>query len=324
MLRRQLDRLKERGFAVNASTELEFIAFRTTYRDAWTRRYHDLEPVLPYNTDYSLTATSAIEPLIRRIRLAMRDAGMTVETSKGECNLGQHEINFRYDDALRAADNHVVYKSGAKEIAEQEGLALTFMAKFDEREGSSCHVHISLTGQDGGNAFAKDGRLLDAFLAGQLAALREFTLLYAPQVNSYKRFVPGMFAPTAVAWGRDNRTCAFRLVGEGPGLRVENRVPGADVNPYLAIAASIAGGLHGIDAGLQLEPAFEGNAYTADKPRVPHTMAEARDLFERSEIAQEAFGGEVVDHYSARAQAEIDAFARSVTDWERVRGFERL
>jgi glutamine synthetase len=198
------------------------------------------------------------------------------------------------------------------------------MAKFNEREGSSCHVHCSLARPDGTNAFGGDRALFDRFLAGQLACMRELTLLYAPNVNSYKRFVPGSFAPTAVAWGHDNRTCSLRVVGHGPSLRVENRLPGADVNPYLAIAAMIAAGLHGIDAGLELEPAHEGNAYASEAPRVPWQMHEARDLFAASEVARTAFGAEVVDHYLNRARAELESFGSTVTDWERYRGFERL
>jgi glutamine synthetase len=254
----------------------------------------------------------------------MAAAEMTVESSKGECNLGQHEINFHYGEALRTADEHAIYKTGAKEIAAQEGMSITFMAKWNEREGSSCHIHCSLAGADGGSAFAADRGLFERFLAGQLACLRELTLMYAPNVNSYKRFVPGSFAPTAVAWGNDNRTCSMRVVGHGDALRVENRLPGADVNPYLALAAMIAAGLHGIDAELSLEPPQEGNAYVGDLPRVPHNMYAARDLFAGSAVAREAFGQEVVDHYLNRARFEIEAFEAAVTDWERFRGFERL
>ena len=324
ILRRQLARLQERGMSANAASELEFIVFRDTYEEAWKKGFHDLEPANLYNIDYSLLGTSRVEPLIRRIRNEMAGAGMEVENSKGECNLGQHEINFRYDGALRSADNHVVYKNGAKEIAAQEGQAITFMAKFNEREGNSCHIHCSLAREDGSNAFAADQTLFDHFVAGQLACLEELTLLYAPHVNSYKRFAKGSFAPTAVAWGHDNRTCSLRVVGHGEGLRVENRLPGADVNPYLALAAMIAAGLHGIDAELPLEPAFEGNAYESDKPRVPSNIYAARDGFAASEVAAAAFGQEVVDHYLNRASVEIEAFEAAVTDWERYRGFERL
>ena len=324
ILRKQLARLADRGWRANAGTELEFIVFRDSYEHAWQRGYRGLEPANLYNVDYSLLGTARVEPLIRRIRNSMQGADMAVETSKGECNLGQHEINFRYSDALAAADEHVIYKTGAKEIAAQEGLSITYMAKFDEREGSSCHIHCSLAREDGGNAFADDERLFHRFMAGQLACMRELTLFLAPQINSYKRFVPGSFAPTAVAWGRDNRTCALRVVGHGQSLRVENRVPGADVNPYLALSAIVAAGLHGIDRELELEPRLEGSAYESDKPRVPHTMQEARGLFAASAVAREAFGKEVVDHYLNRARIELEAFAAAVTDWERYRGFERL
>ena len=325
ILRRQLARLAERGLASNAATELEFIVFRDSYEEAWKRGFHDLSPANLYNVDYSLLGTSRVEPLIRRIRNEMGGAGLEVENSKGECNFGQHEINFRYADALATADGHAIYKNGAKEIAAQEECSITFMAKFNEREGNSCHLHISLCqAEDGSNAFAADQQLFERFVAGQLACMEELTLLYAPHVNSYKRFAPGSFAPTAIAWGRDNRTCSLRVVGHGEGLRVENRLPGADVNPYLALSALIAAGLHGIDAELELEPVFEGNAYTSDKPRVPHNIYAARDAFAASEVAAAAFGAEVVEHYLNRAGVEIDAFEAAVTDWERYRGFERL
>jgi glutamine synthetase len=254
----------------------------------------------------------------------MSAAGMAVEDAKGECFPGQHEVNLRYADALTAADTHVVYKTGAKEIAAQEGMALTFMAKFDEREGNSCHIHLSVRGQDGTPVFAQEPKIFDGFVAGLLAGLRELTLLFAPNVNSYKRYAHGSFAPTAVAWGRDNRTCSLRVVGHGPGLRVENRVPGGDVNPYMALAGMIAAGLRGIEQELELEPAFEGSAYESDKERVPSTLREARDLFAGSELAREAFGEDVVAHYVNAADVELRAFEAVVTDWERFRGFERL
>jgi glutamine synthetase len=260
----------------------------------------------------------------------MYGAGLTVESSKGECNLGQHEIAFKYDDVLRTADNHVVFKTAAKELADRHGKALTFMAKYDEREGNSCHLHMSLRGTDGTIAFADgDGpggrsRVFGSFVAGVLATLEDFTLLYAPAVNSYKRYQPGSFAPTAVAWGEDNRTCALRVVGHGSGLRVENRVPGGDVNPYLAQAAMLAGGLHGVRNELDLEPAFVGNAYAAESARVPSTLREARDRFAASELAETAFGKDVVTHYLRAADVELEAFEAAVTDWERRRGFERF
>ncbi len=324
VLRRQLARLAERGWSANAGTELEFLVVQDTYEEAWHKNYRGLRPANLYNVDYSLLGTARVEPLIRRIRNSMAGAGMTVEDSKGECNFGQHEINFHYADALRTADEHAIYKNGAKEIAALEGMAITFMAKYDEREGNSCHIHFSLADADG-PLFARDETLFHSFLAGQLAGLREMTLLLAPNVNSYKRYAAGSFAPTTVAWGHDNRTCALRVVGHGPSLRFENRVGGADLNPYLALSAIIASGLHGVDAGLELEPAFEGNAYDArEHPRVPATLRDARDLFDASGVARAAFGGNVVAHYLNAADVELAAFQSAVTDWERVRGFERL
>ena len=324
ILRRQLARLEERGWTALAATELEFILFRDTYEAAWRKSYRDLDPANYYNVDYSMLGTSRVEPLLGRIRREMARAGLKVENSKGECNFGQHEINFGYEPALGAADTHTIYKNAAKEIASQEDMALTFMAKFDEREGNSCHVHLSLRETGGGILFADQPALFESFVAGQLACLRELTLFLAPNVNSYKRYAEGSFAPTAVAWGRDNRTCALRVIGHGPSLRAENRVPGGDVNPYLAIAAMIASGLHGIDAGLELEPALEGNAYVADAPRVPSTLLQARELFAGSAVAREAFGEDVVAHYLNHADVELRAFEAAVTDWERFRCFERL
>jgi glutamine synthetase len=324
ILRAQLDRLAERGWYAFAGTELEFMVFRTSYEDAWNSAYREMTPANLYNVDYSIVGTSRVEPLIRRIRNEMAQANMKVEDSKGECNLGQHEINFRYGPALRAADEHVIYKTGAKEIAAQEGMSITFMAKYDEREGNSCHIHLSLQDDDGTNLFDSDQKLFDSFLAGQIAHLRDLTLFLAPNINSYKRYSIGSFAPTAIAWGRDNRTCALRVIGHGAGRRFECRSPGGDVNPYLALAALIAAGLGGVDAGLELEPAFEGNAYASDKPRLPTTLREARDLFEQSAIARGAFGDDVHAHYVNMADVEIAEFDATVTDWERFRGFERL
>jgi glutamine synthetase len=254
----------------------------------------------------------------------MEGAGLAVENSKGECNLGQHEINFRYADALRAADEHSIYKNAAKEIAAQDGMSISFMAKFNEREGSSCHIHFSLA-DESGPLFARERATFESFLAGQLACLREMSLMLAPNINSYKRYVEGSFAPTAVAWARDNRTCSLRVVGHGAALRFENRAGGSDLNPYLAVSALIAAGLRGVEAGLELEPEYEGNAYLAsDKPRLPTTLRDARDLFATSEAARAAFTDEVVDHYVHAADVELAAFEAAVTDWERFRGFERL
>ncbi len=324
ILKRQLERLEERGLVANAATELEFIVFRNTYEDAWRRGFRDLEPANLYNIDYSLLGSARVEPLIRRIRNEMAAAEMVVENSKGECNLGQHEINFRYEEALKTADQHAIFKTGAKEIASQEECSITFMAKWDQREGSSCHVHLSLADQEGRNAFAADQAMFECFIAGQLEFMRELTLFYAPNINSYKRFAEGTFAPTGVNWGKDNRTCSFRVVGHGEGLRVENRLPGADVNPYLAISGMIAAGLHGIDNGTELPPAIDGNAYTSGSERVPTNMYIARDLFAESQLANESFGEEVVRHYLRRAEYELETFEAAVTDWERYRGFERL
>jgi glutamine synthetase len=324
ILRRQIERLQERGWTANAATELEFIIFRDSYETAQHKAYRDLEPANLYNIDYSLLGTARVEPLIRRIRNEMGGAGMVVENSKGECNLGQHEVNFRYADALSSADQHVIYKNGAKEIAAQEGMAITYMAKFDQREGSSCHVHLSLGGPSGTAVFEQQPDVFRGFLAGQLACLAELTLFHAPNINSYKRFAEGSFAPTAIAWGRDNRSCSLRIVGHGPSERIECRLPGADVNPYLSLAALIAAGLHGVDRGLDPGEPVEGNAYVGELPRVPATMRDARDLFAASEVAREAFGPEVVDHYLNYARVELEQFDAAVTDWERFRGFERL
>ena len=329
VLRGQLDRLAERGLAAFVGTELEFIVFDDSYESAWRSGYRDLTPANQYNVDYSMLGTGRIEPLLRRIRNEMRNAGMYVESAKGECNPGQHEIAFRYTDALSTCDNHSIYKTGAKEIAAQEGRSLTFMAKFNEREGNSCHIHISLRSADGEPVLAGDGpggfsRTMEHFVAGQLACLRVRTYFLAPNINSYKRVVPGSVAPTAVAWGTDNRTCALRVVGHGQSLRVENRVPGGDVNPYLAVAALVAAGLHGIENELPLEPEFTGNAYGSDKPTVPSNLRDAAQLLSESKIARAAFGDEVVAHYLNAARVELAAFDAAVTDWERIRGFERL
>ena len=329
ILRRQLDRFAERGLAAYVGTELEFIVYQDSYERAWRKAYRDLTPANQYNVDYSITGTGRVEPLLRRIRNEMEGAGMHVESAKGECNLGQHEITFKYADALTTCDNHSIYKTGAKEIAAQEGMSLTFMAKVDEREGNSCHIHISLRTTDGDPVLAGDGPygfspLMERFLAGQIACLPELTYFLAPNVNSYKRYVPGSFAPTTVAWGMDNRTCALRVVGHGDSsLRVENRAPGGDVNPYLAVAALIAAGLHGIENDLQLEPAFAGNAYESDKPRVPPTLRDAARALADSKVAVAAFGDDVVEHYVNAAQVELAAHDAAVTDWERFRGFER-
>jgi glutamine synthetase len=346
ILKSQIDQLARRDLVPYTGTELEFMVFDNTYREAWALGYRGLTPATDYNVDYAMLASTRMEPLLRDIRLGMIGAGMYCEGVKGECNRGQQEIAFRYDHALVTCDNHAVYKNGAKEIADQHGKSLTFMAKFDEREGNSCHIHISLRGADrdansDANSDADNdadndavfadpsgahgmSRLFRSFVAGQLATLRELTLFYAPNINSYKRFVEGSFAPTAVAWGLDNRTCALRVVGHGHGMRMECRAPGGDVNQYLAVAALIAGGLHGIERELELAEPLHGNAYTSGAQRLPTTLGEAAALFEKSDVAREAFGDDVVAHYVNNARVELDAFNAAVTDWERVRGFERL
>lgn len=329
ILKKQLDRLDKAGMVALCGTELEFIVFNNTYEDAWNMGYKDLTPANQYNVDYSLTGTARVEKLLRAIRLGMDGADLIVESAKGECNFGQHEIAFRYEEALRTCDNHSIYKMGAKEIASQQGVALTFMAKFNEREGNSCHIHLSFRDKsdnaimagDAGEGMSELGR---AYLAGQQAHMRELSLLFAPNINSYKRYQAGSFAPTAIKWGRDNRTCALRLVGQGHSLRVENRVPGGDVNQYLAVAGMVAAGLHGIEKNLPLEPIFTGNAYALETSRVPTSLKEARDLWASSPWVAETFGEDVQAHYTHMADTELDAFGRAVTDWERFRGFERM
>jgi glutamine synthetase len=329
ILKAQTDRLAQRGLRALAGTELEFIVYADTYEHAQATGYRALTPVNAYNVDYSILGTARIEPLLRRLRNGMAGAGLQVESAKGECNLGQQEIAFRYADAVTTCDNHSIYKTGSKEIAAQEGMSITFMAKPNAREGNSCHIHLSVRDKSGQPVMAGDrphglSEFGEHFIAGQLAALSELTLWHAPNINSYKRYVPGSFAPTAIRWGVDNRTCAMRLVGHGPSLRVENRVPGGDVNPYLAVAAMIAAGLHGVDRELPLEPAVSGNAYADTGNHVPATLRDALELWRKSELAREAFGNDVVEHYANAARVEIEAFDAAVTDWELRRCFERL
>jgi glutamine synthetase len=329
ILKAQLARLERRDLVALVGTELEFIVFDDSYREAWAKGYTGLTPASDYNVDYALLASTRMEPLLRDIRNGMDGAGMYCEGVKGECNFGQQEIAFRYAEALATCDNHTIYKNGAKEIADQHGKALTFMAKFNEREGNSCHIHLSVRSIAGEPVMSGEGeyglsKLAEHWIAGLLATMSELTLFFAPNINSYKRYVEGSFAPTAVAWGVDNRTCALRLVGQGQSLRVENRVPGGDVNPYLAVAAIIAGGIHGLQNELELDPMFIGNAYASDSPRVPSTLRDAAELFSQSSVARVAFGDEVVDHYLNNARVELAAYDAAVTDWERVRGFERF
>ncbi|EZP28415.1 glutamine synthetase family protein [Microbacterium oleivorans] len=329
ILNAQRQRLADRGLVAYSGTELEFIVFDDSFRDAWAKGYVGLQASTDYNVDYNLLATTRLEPLLRDIRRGMEGAGLYCEGVKGECHDGQQEIAFRFAEVLETADQHTIYKNGAKEIADAHGKSLTFMAKFDQREGNSCHIHLSVRSDDGTPVMAGDREhgfspLMEHWIAGILATLKEFTLLYAPTINSYKRFAKGSFAPTGIAWGVDNRTCALRVVGQGQSLRVENRVPGGDVNPYLAISAIIAGGLYGVENELELPLPLKGNAYDSDVEHLPTTLREAADLFETSEIARAAFGDDVVAHYLHQARVEVLAYDAAVTDWERIRGFERL
>ncbi|MDX6554186.1 MAG: glutamine synthetase [Miltoncostaeaceae bacterium] len=325
VLRRQLERLDARGLRALAGTELEFLAFKESIERARRRGYRNLTPATPHNVDYALSGLGDLEGLARRIRRVAIGSGLRLESARGECHPGQYEIVFRYEDALTACDNHAIYKTLAREVAASEGASVTFMAKHDAGEGSSCHVHLSVRSREGTPVMADPGdpvglsSLGRSFVAGQLAALPDLTLLMAPNVNSYKRLRPGAFAPSHVAWGPDDRTRAVRVVGRGTSLRIEHRVPGADANPYMAVAAMIAAGLHGIERGLDLPAPGEGKG-----ARLPASLDEAADRFSASAIARTALGDEVVDHYTAAARAEADAFAAAVTDWERERGFGRL
>jgi glutamine synthetase len=335
ILRRQVERAARLGYTVKTAAELELYVFRETFENARAKRYHDLTPVSGYMEDYHILQTTREEPLIRAIRNGMEHADVPVETSKGEWGKGQEEINLRYAEALEMADRTVLYKHGAKEIASLHGCSVTFMAKYDaSAAGSSFHLHSSVWDASGRALFAPRGHgrspadwtaLFSGWLAGQMAMAREFAYFYAPSVNSYKRYQSGTFAPTRVATGWDNRTCGFRLVGEGSGFRVENRIPGADANPYLAFAATIAAGLHGIDAKLTAPACYDGNAYEdAALPQVPKTLREAMDELARSDVARAVFGPNVVEHYLHTARLEQHAFDQAVTDWELMRNFERI
>jgi glutamine synthetase len=323
VLARQVERARALGFEPMFGSELEFFLFKESYAEAHAKHYRGLTPSVPYLLDYHVLATSYDEPLIRQIRNGMQGAGIKVESSKGEAWAGQHEVNFRYAPALEMADNHVVYKNGAKEIAHLNGCSITFMAKPDHTwVGSSCHVHGSLW-HGNENAFAGESETFKSFLAGWISGARELALFLAPTINSYKRYAAGSWAPTTLAWGYDNRTCGFRVVGHGAGARVETRIPGADVNPYLGFAALLAAGLHGIEAGLQPPGVFEGNAYESDVERFPAALREATSELEQGTIARAAFGDEVVDHYLNYAHTEQRLFDHVVTCYERERLFER-
>jgi glutamine synthetase len=323
VLKAQVERARGLGFEPMFGSELEFFLLRETYAEAHRQGYRDLTPSVPYILDYHLLATSYDEPFLRAVRNGMYGAGIPVESSKGEAWPGQHEINFRYADAVTMADNHAVYKNGIKEIAQQRGCSVTFMAKPDHTWiGSSCHVHSSLWRSDE-SAFAGESETFRRYLAGQVAGAAELAVFLAPNVNSYKRYAAGSWAPTTLAWGYDNRTCGFRVVGHGQGLRVESRIPGADTNPYLCFAALLAAGLDGIERELEPPPAFEGNAYESDVKRFPGTLRDAIAALEQGTVGRGAFGDDVVDHYLNYARTEQRMFDQVVTGYERERFFER-
>jgi glutamine synthetase len=323
VLKAQVEKARALGYEPMFGSELEFFLFRESYAEAHAKHYHDLTPSVPYILDYHVLASSYDEPFMREIRTSMKAAGMIVESSKGEAWAGQHEINFRFAGALKAADDHVVYKTGIKEIAHQRGCSVTFMAKpHHDWVGSSCHIHSSLW-QDGKSVFAGESDVFKHYLAGQIAFAADLGVFIAPTINSYKRFAAGSWAPTTLAWGYDNRTCGFRIVGKGSALRAETRIPGADANPYLAFAALLAAGLYGIEHELELGPALEGNAYISDAERFPHALRESIARLEQSTVARELLGDEVIDHYLNYARTEQELFDKTVTGYERERMFER-
>jgi len=323
VLRAQIERAKAMGFEPMVGTELEFYLMKETFAEAHAKDYSNLTPSVPYILDYHVLATSYDEPFIRAVRKGMKEAGIKVESSKGEAWPGQQEINFHFADALTMADNHVIYKNGIKEMAHQHGCSVTFMAKPDHTWiGSSCHVHSSLW-KDGRNTFDGESDTFKRYLAGHIAGAAEIAIFLAPNINSYKRYAAASWAPTTLAWGHDNRTCGFRIVGHGQHLRTESRIPGADVNPYLAIAALIAAGLHGIEQKLELGPAFKGNAYESDVQRFPHALRDAITALEKGTMLRKAFGDDVVDHYLNYARTEQEQFDKVVTGYERERLYER-
>jgi glutamine synthetase len=325
----QYERAQEMGYTPYAASELEFYLYKESYAEAWEKDFKDLTPTIPYILDYHILATTMDEVYLGAIRRGMHGAGIPVEFSKGEAWYGQHEVNTRYADAVTAADRHTIYKNGVKEIAFLNDISATFMAKPSEKDiGSSCHIHQSLVGEDGKSSFVdKDGEETDVFrhfLGGMRNHIRELALFVAPAINSYKRYAAESWAPTSVSWGRDNRTCGFRIVGHGPSRRVECRIPGADANPYLAFAALLAAGLDGIEKGTDPGPELKGNAYeAAEAEPFPSSLREAVSLWEGSDFAKRAFGDAVHKHYLNYGQLEQKLFDQVVTDYERRRMFER-
>ena len=333
VLRKQMDRAAAMGFDALAASELEYYAYRTSYKQAHQQDYRNLEPMSWYLEDYNLLQGTREEFYTAAVRKHLKASGIRVENSKGEWGLGQHEVNIRYSPVLEMADTHAIYKQCLKEVADQLGISVTFMAKPAQGQaGSGCHIHLSLW-QKGRNIFAGDHELGPVkgsdefrwFLGGWIAHAPEFMAFYAPTVNSYKRFEDMSWAPTRLAWSHDNRTAGFRVVGHGQSLRIECRMPGADANPYLAFAASLASGLDGIANKIEPADAFEGDIYAASTlPRVPYTLEHAVDAFEASAFVKETLGPEVVEHYTHFYRSEQKAFERAVTDWERRRYFERI
>ena len=325
ILRSQVDRVAEAGFTPFGASELEYYVFETSYREAATRGFHELPQAGWYLEDYHMLQGRRHEKLTAPVRRHLRRSGIPVETSKGEWGLGQHELNIRYTNALWMADRHVLYKQCIKEVADGLDMSVTFMAKLDQKQaGSSCHLHLSLWNGDK-SAFAGESDTFRHFLAGWIAHVPDVMVFYAPTVNSYKRYRAASWAPTRLGWSNDNRTAGFRVVGEGNGLRIECRIPGADCNPYLAFAAALASGMDGIEKKLEPPPIFEGDIYKAESlPSVPPTLRDATDLFEASDFAGAAFGEEVVKHYTHFFRTEQAACEDAVTDWERRRYFERI
>ena len=330
VLRRQVERVKALGMTCYCASELEFYLFNQTYHDAFAGGYRDLKPSSNYRIDYHLMQPARDEALMRAIRNGLTAARVPIESSKGEWSCGQHELNFTYDEPLPMADGHCLFKQSVRELAEQHGKAVTFMAKYAPTEaGSSCHLHLSLWAR-GRNIFwdpkTEGGSLqFRQFLGGLLKYSAELCLCLAPTINSYKRYQPGSWAPTRMAWATDNRTTGFRVVGHGNGFRPENRMPGADANPYLAFAAMLAAGLAGIEEGLDCGEAYQGNAYLDSKlERLPSSLRDAADLFAASQLARKAFGDDVVDFYVHHARLEQEAFGNAVTDWEKQRYFEQI
>lgn len=330
ILKRQLEALRARNMTCQIASELEFFLFNTTYAEAFAGNYASLKPASDYRIDYHTMQPAREEAIFRSLRNHMDAAGVPVESSKGEWGKGQHEVNFIHDEPLVMADRHTIFKQGAREIAHLNGKAITFMSKFNAAEvGSSCHIHQSIWQQ--GKALFWDSKkregskLFRQFLGGLMKYSPELCYFHAPTINSFKRYQTASWAPTKMAWAYDNRTVGFRVVGEGNSFRLENRMPGADANPYLAFAAMIAAGMAGVKENLDCGAVYEGNAYVDDKlPAFPRSLRHAADLLDRSRLAREAFGDAVVDFYVHTARCEVQAFDDAVTDWERVRYFERI